>query len=512
MPKLQTESYVEYRDRVVDPISPSFCGAKWYNATIWLGSGTTASCHHPPAHKISVEEVLANYKAIHNTSYKKMVREQMLKGERPEECDYCWRIEDLGKDQVSDRVFKSVIYTDDELKQAADVHGSHGDVDLKTLEIAFDANCNFACSYCNPSFSTTWMADVKKNGPYQDLVSDGGGAFQQDGSWAQPYGIRNTDNPYLAAFWQWWEAELQHSLTELRITGGEATMSQDFWKLMDWWQEHPECNVRLALNSNLGVNPKLLKRLVTASHSFKNIHLYTSNESFGAHAEYIRDGLNWDEWLNNLKTCIKDGNFAATHVMMTVNSLCLFSITDFMDALNRIKEQYGMHHCGMSFNILRFPSFQSAVTLPIEIRLERANHIETWLKHNWDYQPEHLKGRGILQQHEHDGIVRLIQYLREVNEGHAYTSSLKSRERDFRSFFKQYDARRGKDFKATFPQLATWFDSIPDTKLIPIKLEKGRVEEWPHERELKERAKQEGWILNKSNSNPGSKDFTPPSK
>ncbi len=83
--KRKTETYQEYRDRVINPISPSFCGAKWYNATIWLNSGTTASCHHPPAHKIPVEEVLKNPKAIHNTSYKKMVRKQMLEGERPKE-------------------------------------------------------------------------------------------------------------------------------------------------------------------------------------------------------------------------------------------------------------------------------------------------------------------------------------------------------------------------------------------------------------------------------------------
>ena len=50
--KKQDETYREYRDRVVNNISRSFCGAKWYNATIWLGNGTTASCHHPPAHKI----------------------------------------------------------------------------------------------------------------------------------------------------------------------------------------------------------------------------------------------------------------------------------------------------------------------------------------------------------------------------------------------------------------------------------------------------------------------------
>ena len=96
--KKHNESYLDYRGRVVDKISPSFCGAKWYNATIWLGNGTTASCHHPPAHKIPLEEVAMSHKAIHNTQYKKLIRKQMLEGERPKECEYCWKIEDMEKD------------------------------------------------------------------------------------------------------------------------------------------------------------------------------------------------------------------------------------------------------------------------------------------------------------------------------------------------------------------------------------------------------------------------------
>ena len=41
----------------LDTKSQSFCGAKWYNSTIWLGNGSTTSCHHPPPHKINEEEI-----------------------------------------------------------------------------------------------------------------------------------------------------------------------------------------------------------------------------------------------------------------------------------------------------------------------------------------------------------------------------------------------------------------------------------------------------------------------
>lgn len=502
MPKQPNESYQQYRDRVIDTISPSYCGAKWYNATIWLGSGTTASCHHPPAHKIPVEEIKRNYKALHNTEYKKLVREQMLRGERPKECDYCWRIEDLGKDKVSDRVYKSIIYTEEDLLKAKSVFGSKLDVDLKTLEIAFDATCNFACSYCNPSFSTTWMTDIKIKGPYQNLVSDGAGAYQQDGSWAQPYGLKNEGNPYTQAFWQWWTNELQHSLTELRITGGEATMSPDFWKLMNWWKDNPDCNVSLAVNSNLGAKQELIEKLCDATHSFKKFELYTSNESFGKHAEYIRDGLIYDTWLSNLRLMIEKGNCKKTHVMLTINSLCLFSITEFMEEMIKLKQEFGPDHAMMSFNILRFPSFMSAVTLPENISHMLANKLELW-----------VKDKDILHQMEIDGIARLIAYLREVREGHSHTSSIESRERDFKTFFMQYDERRNKDFIETFPELKSWYMSIPETNIERLtELRDGdSTKGWDHlQKELIDKANKEGWILDPSNENPGGQNYVRP--
>ena len=100
MPRKHDETDNEYRTRVIDPISDSFCAAKWLNATIWLGHGGTASCHHPPAHNIDKEEIKTNPSAIHNTRHKKKMRQMMLEGTRPKECEYCWKIEDMEKDLI----------------------------------------------------------------------------------------------------------------------------------------------------------------------------------------------------------------------------------------------------------------------------------------------------------------------------------------------------------------------------------------------------------------------------
>jgi organic radical activating enzyme len=504
--KKDNESYQEYRDRVVNKVSPAFCGAKWYNATIWLGNGTTASCHHPPAHKIPLEEVALNHKAIHNTQYKKLIRKQMLEGERPKECEYCWKIEDMGPDKVSDRVHKSVIYTEEELNECKTVFGWEEDVDLKTLEIAFDPNCNFACSYCNASFSTVWQKDIKMNGPYQNLVSDGAAAFQHAGDHSMPYGRKNEGNPYIEAFWKWWEGELQYSLRELRVTGGEPTMSRDFWKLMKWWENNKDCNVEFAVNSNLGQKNELFEELLKSSHNFRKFHLYTSCEATGKQAEYIRDGLVWDKWLVNMDRLLGEGNMTTLNCMMTINALCLFSLPEFMDEMLKLKKKYNTHSPVCSFNILRFPSFQAIVTLPKEIRMERADAIEKWINDNWDDEKN-----GFINW-ERDSMTRLVTYIRTVDEGHRFTSSKESRERDFKSFYSQYDKRRGKNILEAFPMLKEWWDSIPETNIAPLKeyVDGDDAKSNKYVDDVLDTAKKEGWILQPQWANPGAQDYKEP--
>ena len=54
-----------------------------------------------------LEELKNNPSALHNTNEKKLERKQMLEGKQPSGCQYCWNIECMGKDYVSDRHIKS---------------------------------------------------------------------------------------------------------------------------------------------------------------------------------------------------------------------------------------------------------------------------------------------------------------------------------------------------------------------------------------------------------------------
>jgi organic radical activating enzyme len=449
--KKHNETNLEYKKRVLDAISPSFCGAKWYNATIWLGSGRTTSCHHPPAHQVDIKEVQVNFKLLHNTPQKKKDREMMLKGERPPGCEYCWKIEDMGVNAVSDRPYKSMTYTEEALKIASQTPVDE-DVDLQTLEIAFDRTCQFACSYCNPSFSTTWVKDIKKNGPYQGLVTDGRSHFTHIHEHDQLFDYHET-NPYIEAFFKWWDDSLHRTLKELRITGGEPLMSGHTWKLFDWFKANQgKSSAQLAVNSNLGFDKEVLERLIDKTQNVKMMMLYTSNECVGPHAEYIRDGLDWDQWKNNVEFLL-EARCMRLSIMMTINALCLESLPEMLDQIVLWKRKYGEWHMNFSVNILRFPSFQSALVLPDHLRKMYNTRLSEWYGKN--------KSNKDINMFERDNIERLIDYLDIVKTPHGEGFTRESAEQDFKRFYQQYDQRRNKDFSKTFsPALVEWYESI----------------------------------------------------
>lgn len=378
----------------------------------------------------------------------------MLEGERPSECDYCWKMEDMGRDAVSDRVFKTVIFQDQDI-EALPKLSPKANINPKTLEISFDRTCNFACSYCNVDFSTTWLKDLKSHGFYQNLQTQDSYTYKH---WGSTTHIADRDkNPYIKAFWRWWP-DLSQSLEELRITGGEPLMSPDVWKLFDRLSEEPRPGLRFAVNSNLGGRDELIDRLIEKSQKIPHLEIYTSNEAVGAQAEYIRDGLSYERWKKNVLKLIEKGNLKQLNLMMTINVLCLESITELFDQILEWRALFRRKFGIWTLNILRFPSFMNPLILPAALKQERADHLRAWLTRQ--------KDNPWLHEMEVAAVDRLISYLEVVEEPHAKASSLKERESDFKSFVSQYDRRRGKDFKQTFPALASWYDGL---QILPPK-------------------------------------------
>jgi hypothetical protein len=282
------------------------------------------------------------------------------------------------------------------------------------------------------------------------LVSDGRNHFTHTHDSAQLYDYGES-NPYIDAFFKWWESDLHRTLQELRITGGEPLMSGHTWKLIDWFKTNSgKSSTRLAINSNLGTDVDI-DRLLDSTKGMA-IDIYTSNEAVGVQAEYIRDGLVWTDWTNNVNRLLSSKQFRGIHVMCTINALCLDSLDQLLECIVKWKLEYGRDAISFTLNILRFPSFQSPLVLPDTLRTKYRDQLARFMVRH--------KGYSYLHEHEWNHVQRLVDYLDVVKTPHSDAFDRPKLLNDFKQFFDQYDTRRNKHFAAAFPALADWYSTL----------------------------------------------------
>ena len=231
-------------------------------------------------------------------------------------------------------------------------------------------------------------------------------------------------------------------------------MSGETWKLLDWFKNNKgKSQTRLAINSNLGLEVDL-DRLLSSIDGL-TVDIYTSQEATGEAAEYIRDGLGFQPWIKNVEKLLNSTSIRAVHCMATINALCLETLPDLLDLLLQLKDRYGRERVSFTLNILRFPSFQSPLVLPDDIRLYYAYGpfgLDAWLKENC--------ANPLLHEHEINHLQRLIDYLDVVKTPHSEAFDLPKLRNDFKQFYTQYDQRRNKSFIPNFPALTEWYNDL----------------------------------------------------
>ena len=459
--------YVDIRTSLNDTGS-GFCLAKWTQVTMHLQLGHTHSCHHPKTHQIPLRELKRNPTALHNTMYKKRRRKEMLEGQRPEECDYCWNVED-SSNRFSDRTFKSAENWSypymDEIKQL----GWRDDYNPKYVEVSFSNACNFKCSYCGPAFSTKWMEESEKYGAYPTTDAFNDLTYlKQEGKMPMPV---TKANPYVDAFWNWWP-NLYEDLHTFRITGGEPLMSQDTWKVLDYIIEHPNPNkkLNLAINSNLGVPDKLVDRFIEKVSKIceqdrvKEFVIFTSVDSWGAQAEYIRNGLEFNRFWDNCHKVLEKCPKVILTYMVTYNALSVPNYDKLIRGVYDLKTQYGSDDrywnsaTFLDTSYLRHPTHQTVQVLEPH-----------WAEKIYqDAQLVDFLGVPLFEK-EYIGYSDVeIQKLKRTFDwmkSPIPEKQLETQRRNFGYYFRAHDERRGTDFCATFPELEEFYRKCLEIKI-----------------------------------------------
>ncbi len=444
------------RDKLADQVSPTFCLAKFHHVTIYLQTGETHSCYHPPPHHIPLKELERDASALHNTEQKKQERKLMLEGKKPKGCQYCWNVEALGKEYVSDRHERNASIHRDERVDEIVKHGYDHHINPEYIEISFGNECQFKCGYCHPKASSSYWKEIEKFGPY-DMVEN----HRLDIDWIKLF-KREEENPYVDAWWEWWP-EVRKTLSILRITGGEPLLQQSTWKLFENISKYPLPDLEINTNSNLGMTNRIVKRLSKFVREFedenkiKRFKLFTSLDTWGSRAEYIRTGLDLKVWEENFHTYLTETNANITF-MMTFNIL---TVTTFKSLLKKIlewREQYpDVTNGAGQLHRVRFDTPYLKEPLQYDMNLLPKNQFMHYMNDSLQFMKDNVKEGDPkkFSDLEYWKFKRVVDYMQLTN--YSNERVLEGRI-DFYNWFNELDRRRNTNFYNTFPEMKEFMD------------------------------------------------------
>lgn len=425
--------YLDFKEKVLDPISSTFCAAKWYEVTLWLYMKSGASCHHNPSQQIQLSD---DPSALHNTEQKIVERNMMLSGERVKGCHYCWDAEDSGI--ISDRMMKSYGYHWSELTSNIPIK-----VNPKKIEIAFSRTCQLACAYCGPSFSSTWANDITKNGSY-NLKSNT--RFNKD---IKDKIIPDSTNQYIDEFFKWWK-DLKHDLQVLRFTGGEPLLQPRFWEFLDLLDSERDYKNVFIVNSNLvhdkGQVQRFIDKTKFMTDARQTVEIHTSCESSLTDAEYTRDGFDGELWYKNVIHILDNSEIKLTFTT-AINNMSIWSFAEYLNMVATLKAQYGKSRISANFNRVLYPQWHSLPLIPKQSRIQLANELKTVF--------------DVLDTLHNPQTVTEFEDLYEYLISAEFSDPVFSEQvvlTDMVSFYDQFNSRRNKDVSLLDPRYVSWME------------------------------------------------------
>jgi organic radical activating enzyme len=259
----------------------------------------------------------------------------MLKGEWPKGgCEYCQKIESASGS--SDRMFHISIpnMTPPEL----DNDPSATEITPTILEIYFDNVCNMSCIYCWDGFSSKIQQENVKFG-----------RFEQAGIVIDNY-AKKVDNIDLLTehMWQWMKTHGQ-SLKRFHILGGEPFYQHQFDYCLEFFDENPFPNLELNVVSNLMISDERFKNKINcikklvSNKKLKRFDLTASIDCFGKEQEYVRYGLDLNQWRKNFEYAVAQ-RWIKLNINQTLSGLTIKTIPALLRYVNDFRVNRKIEH------------------------------------------------------------------------------------------------------------------------------------------------------------------------
>ena len=256
--------------------SKTFCVLPWVHSCTRPNETFRPCCRFRGDLDFTLDDVQSKGIEAMNSERANSIRSKMLKGERVEGCETCYKEEDSpNRVKPSMRLFLNKRFGHAVKDRVLD------NKYLKThyMEIALDNICNLECRMCTSFFSTK----LRKRDQYLNNMGLGYDVHKkQEGSWHK---YNSTD---------------LSSLSYVKVLGGEVFKTPNFQPFLEWLDEKAgleNISMEVATNGTGLPSPRVSDMLYKLKHFNINLSLDAAHPV----NDYQRQGSHWQTTINNGK-------------------------------------------------------------------------------------------------------------------------------------------------------------------------------------------------------------------
>lgn len=368
-------------------------------------SGTGEAC--PPVFGSVREHSL---RSLFESEGVERVREQMLAGVWPAECRYCREKEQRGvksSRQVHNEIYRS--HYDQLVSRPASFPPKLRSIDLRLNNI-----CNFRCRSCSAYASSAWLHEHNLIYP-QIRVTD------------RVIGLDDVHS-----FWAEFHTSIAPGLEHLHIAGGEPLVNDAHYVLLQALIDAGWTDLELYYDTNLSRLAFKTWDVVALWKQFPNITICLSLDGVGARGEYIRHGLDYEQWLKNLQRVTREVPHARRKLHFVVS---IFNVMDLQTHLRTIIEEGFVAPDRLRLTFLTWPPYLNAQVLPAPLKERCAQSLRALI------DDERTFGPAVVTQ-----VRALLHFLEEKDLYREYGQELAQK-------VTLLDRLRGENAREMFPYL-----------------------------------------------------------
>ncbi|MGI9434027.1 MAG: twitch domain-containing radical SAM protein, partial [Geminicoccaceae bacterium] len=326
--------------------NPYFCILAWIHLYVTPSSEVFPCCFgatDQPVGNLLQDDLTG----IMNGEGMKALRRRMLSGRKSHHCRRCYKAEALGfrtMRQNSNAKFERHL-------EQCDLTGEDGhldDVALRYLDVRFSNICNLKCRFCWHECSSSWYEDYKFLNPGYDKTRIMKAGRSDDHLWGQIVDQLST-------------------VDDIYFAGGEPLLMQEHYRILQHLDGAERYEVELSYTTNLSTLSYKTLDVTDLWRKFRSVAVGVSLDGLGSRGEYIRKGLDWQQFIINLETVRE----CCPHVDLSANlTINILNIFDLISIYNHLESHDVFQGIRLEINFLDQPEAYSVQVLPRHVKAE----------------------------------------------------------------------------------------------------------------------------------------------